>query len=111
MGELETIISKRASREGHDLPDRIKNAPEIHPWLMVYMNAFFALDTQRSHANGVTRIPWLDVRQYALIHNFDKRQTEDLHYYIQLMDITICKRIAASMEKKLKGGNDGGKPA
>lgn len=98
MGELEEILTERALKEGMPIPDRIANAPDIFPWLMLYMRAFFALDTHRSHSQGVSRIPWLAIEQYARINEFDTQQKEDLHFFTSRLDDFMCKKLAAKMK-------------
>ena len=93
MGHLEQNIAKRAFREGKDLPERIKNAPELQPGLELYINAFFDLDTERNHGQGLCAIPISAIAGYASIFGFDCEQTEDLLYFIREMDDAHISRL------------------
>ncbi len=66
------------------------------------MQAFFDLDSERSHAMGVTLIPWSAIRNYAEFHDFDEEQTSDLIYFIRKMDGENAKRL---MRKSGNGEN------
>lgn len=98
MGPIEQTIIRQAVQAGHPLPDRIANAPELQEGLQLYLQAFFDLDSERSHATAPTAIPWSSVQYYASSFDFDEEQTEDLHFFIRRMDSEHLKRI----DKKLK---------
>lgn len=107
MGHLERNIAKQAYREGRELPDRVKNAPELKPGLELYLTAFFDLDTERHHGNGICAIPISSIAGYARIFEFDSEQTEDLFFYIREMDDAHIKRMkqrldAAKSNKRYK---------
>lgn len=85
---------------GQPLPDRIANAPELITGLQLYLQAFFDLDSERSHAMGVTRIPTSRIREYSTYYEFDDEQAEDLLYLIKKMDTDHCDRLA----EKAKSG-------
>lgn len=100
MGPVEQALAKQAMRAGNKLPDRIANAPELKIGLQLYLQAFFELDSERSHAMAPTAIPWTSVKDYAQAFGFDEEQTEDLHFFIRRMDGEHLQRIA----RKLKNG-------
>ena len=52
QGPHEVMIAQQSVRMGQPLPARIANAPELMLGLQVYLQAFFDLDSERSHANG-----------------------------------------------------------
>jgi hypothetical protein len=54
--------------------------------LQLYLNAFFDLDSERSHGNGLTPIPWTSIMNYAKAFDFDNEQTEDLIFFIRKLD-------------------------
>lgn len=79
---------------GQPLPDKIANAPELYSGLQLYLQAFFELDSERSHGMGVTMIPWMSIKYYAESNEFSLDQSEDLMYFIRKMDIAHIKRIS-----------------
>lgn len=75
------------------LPDRIANAPELYEGLQLYLQAFFDLDSERSHGMGITMIPWQSINYYAMAYEFTDDQKEDLMYFIRKMDVAHTKRL------------------
>ena len=73
-------------REGTPLPASIQNAPELPFWLSMFFEAFHALNPSRYSVNGTSPIPWDLVQAYAVHHDFDEYQTEQLHYFVAAMD-------------------------
>lgn len=103
LGESEQKIALAAMRAGQPLPDRIANAPELQLGLSLYLTAFFDLDSERSHSQGVTMIPLSRVRSYAEDYEFDAEQTEDLIFFIREMDTAHCKRVGEKQAAAAKG--------
>lgn len=99
MGPHEQTIAKQAIRAGQPVPDRIANAPELEIGLHIYLQAFLDLDSERSHANGLTAIPWSSITSYANAFGFDDEQTEDLHYLVRRLDHEHLKRLQAKHGK------------
>jgi len=106
LGPIEQNIAKQAMRAGLPIPERIANAPELKEGLQLYLQAFFDLDSERSHALAPTAIPFTSVATYARAFSFDEEQTEDLLFFIRRMDTEHLKRLA---KKKPNTGNKGGK--
>jgi len=100
MSKIEQSIAKQALRSGRPVPDRIANAPELKPGLLLYMQAFFDLDSERSHAFGPTPIPWTSIYQYTKAFELDPEQTEDMFYFIKAMDSANLKRIEEKSKQK-----------
>jgi len=92
MGQIEQQIIKQSIREGKPIPDRIQNAPILPNYLIMYLQAFYELDTERIHQY----IPFSSILRYAKFYEFDREQTENLIYYIRQIEKEIEK-------KKLKG--------
>lgn len=70
--------------------------------LQFFFTAFFDLDTERSHANGLTRIPWSKIKGYAEHYALSDEQTDDLLHFILRMDDAHLARL---WEKQPKNGN------
>lgn len=100
MGAIEQNLARQAMRSGQKMPDRIANAPELNLGLQLYIEAFFDLDSERSHAQGPTPIPWTSIQSYAEAWDFDDEQTEDLFYLIKKLDTFNLKRISDKMSTK-----------
>lgn len=94
MGPIEQSITKQAKRSGRPIPDRIKNAPKLsRPGLQLYLDAFFELDSERSHSLSLTPIPGSCIRSYADYYEFDHEQAEDLLFLIREMDAENLQRL------------------
>jgi hypothetical protein len=79
---------------GLPLPDFIANAPKLEIGLQFFLQAFFDLDTERSHSMGVTMIPWSSIKDYAVTYELNDEDTEDLIYLIRQMDLEHTKRLS-----------------
>lgn len=77
--------------------------------LQLYLDAFFDLDSERSHVQGVTAIPQSRVRDYAKAYEFDEEQTADLQYFIRIMDTDHMKRVAAKQKAAAEAASKGKK--
>lgn len=64
----------------------IKLKPTLLSGLDFYYTAFFDLSTTRSTGFGVSLISWLNVRQYAVLHELDTMSTYFLHRAVKAMD-------------------------
>lgn len=102
MGSSEVQIAKQAMREGRQLPDRIQNAPELLSGLYLYIQAFFDLDTERSHDFGFRKIPFSSIINYAKAYKFDDDQMQDLVYIIKQMDDAYIDRLNKKKPKPKK---------
>lgn len=99
MGSSEKQFAKQAMREGKAIPDRIANAPELLTGLYLYIEAFFDLDTERSHDWGFRRIPFTTIIDYANAFNFSEEETEDLVYFVKQMDAAHIERLKSKAPK------------
>jgi hypothetical protein len=102
MGPMEQKIALQSMRMGQPLPDRIQNAPELDYGLSLYLDAFFDLDSERSHAQGVVMIPFSRIVGYADAYGFDQEQKEDLIYFIRGMDTEHCIRVAERQKQAMQ---------
>ena len=89
---------------GLPLPDFIANAPKLETGLQLFLQAFFDLDTERSHSLGVTMIPHSRIREYAKDIELDSEDREDLIYFIREMDLAHTKRLTAKNKTKATDG-------
>ncbi len=102
MGPHEQAIAKQSFRAGQPLSERIQNAPELRIGLQLYIQAFFDLDSERSHAQGLAAIPWTSINEYAKVFDFDEEQTDDLFFFIRKLDASHLKRLDAKNKTNVK---------
>lgn len=100
IGASEQTIIRQALQAGQPIPSRIANAPNLIQGLEIYLQAFFDLDSERSHAMGPTSIPWTSISEYAKAFEFDETQTEDLFFFIKKLDGENLKRIEKKQNAK-----------
>lgn len=81
------------------LPDRIQNAPELELGLMLYLVAFWDLDSCRPLGYGEGPIPWTTIEQYAQLNGIEGEQCEMLHYHVRQLDNTYLKHRASKRPK------------
>ena len=67
---IEKTIVDQAIRAGAKIPNEILEAPELYEGSKIYFDAFIALDTERSHAMGLTSIPWSKIKNYCDHYGF-----------------------------------------
>lgn len=86
-------------RSGQKLPDRIANAPELQIGLQLYLQAFFDLDSERSHEFAPKPIPRSKVAEYIKELDLNEEQAEDLFFFIRKMDGAHLTRLEAKIRK------------
>lgn len=100
LGPIEQDIARQAMQARKPLPSNIQNAPELDIGLQLYLQAFFDLDSERSHAYALVRIPSSAIRLYAREFEFDETQTELLDVYIAEMDNANLARLKRKQDAK-----------
>lgn len=70
----------------------------------MYYDAFFDLDTTRSHTTSFSRISWLSIREYAEVHDYEPHQVAFLLYCIPQMDNALRE----VLDKKRNVNGDAG---
>jgi hypothetical protein len=69
------------------LPDSIKNAPELLPGLSLYLTGFFDLTADRQLGFGsVGAIPFTAIVRYCELYDLDDETTETFIFHIRKMD-------------------------
>ncbi len=102
LAPIEQNIAKQAMRSGEPLPDRIANSPELIEGLQLFLNAFFDLDSERTHALALTPIPWSSIDRYARSYRLSDEQYEDLHFFLRRMDNAHLVRLKQKQPKSGK---------
>jgi len=94
-------------RQNNAAPPENKNEePEIKPNLNLYLDAFFELDSERTHGEGLSPIPSSAIRAYAKDYGFSELQFYKLKYLIREMDKAHLKMLAKKMKEETKVGNN-----
>lgn len=102
MGKFEEGLVEQSILLGTPLPDRILNKPELPESLQFVLGAFFDLDTERHHGNGLQRIPWSSILRYADFYEMEDSYKEDFFYLIKGLDIHLLNKLDAEQKAKLK---------
>jgi hypothetical protein len=88
-------------RDGIQIPEDIATQPTLPSNLLGYLDAFYDLDTERNHGQGLARIPWSKITYYGEFYRYD---LDELHYFIRKMDDALL----ADMAEGLKSGRSAG---
>jgi len=94
---------RQAKQFGGKLPERIVNAPSLFTGLELYFSAF--LDLTSCRALGYSSegpISWLSINEWALVHELDAEQRENLLYFIPRMDAAFLEHRAKKLNAELK---------
>ena len=88
-------------RDGVSLPSVLTTQPRLPVSLLMYLDAFFELDSERTYAQGVVgRIPWSSIVQYAQHYGFE---VEETLFFIREMDDAYISQLMSR-----QGGASGG---
>lgn len=90
------MIIRNCYRRNQPLPKKIQEAPELMTGLGLYFDAFNELDTCRSYGMAIGPIPWSFTQDYAITNGFSQEQADDLHFFIQRMDVAYRKEVSKS---------------
>lgn len=82
-GGVHDALAAQMERDGIELPKQISNQPMLKTSLIVYLDAFYELDTERAHGMGLVRMPWGRIVAYGLHYGFD---IEELVFFMRRMD-------------------------
>lgn len=99
LAPIEQNVARQAVQARRPLPSNIKNAPELRIGLQLYLQAFFDLDSERSHAFSLVRIPSSKIRQYAREFELNEEQCDSLQFFVEQMDGSHLKRLKDRQDK------------
>lgn len=102
MGRYEESLIRQSRQVGTPLPNRILNKPKLFQGLQFTLGAFFDLDSERHHGNGLQRIPWSSILRYGLHYELDEDELEDFFYLIKRMDTHLLDKLEAEQKAKAK---------
>jgi len=98
LGKDEQTIARQAYVNRQPLPDRIQNAPKLLPGLELWLQAVLDLDSDRTDG----QIPWSSIARYSEFYDFDATLSEDLFYYVRVLDGVILDRRAKKREAEMQ---------
>jgi hypothetical protein len=93
MGQVEQRMIRECYLRKRELPDRIKNAPDLFMGLELTFNAFLELNTTRNTGWSAGPIPSWCIAELADRFDLEEEESEDLHYLIRLMDQEFLKYV------------------
>lgn len=85
---------KQCKADGLPVPDKIKNAPELRPWLQIYWTTFEDLGSCRQVGMAVGPIPWTAINEYGKVYGFTEEQVRLCTWYIRELDTVYLKHLA-----------------
>lgn len=86
QGPVEAGVLRQALALKAPIPKKFAEAPELPLGTELYLEAFWDLDSCRGVGLGLTAIPWSAVMDYAQAYELDAEQTEDLVYFVRVLD-------------------------
>jgi hypothetical protein len=99
-GGVQKTLAAQMELDGVEIPQVVSEQPLLQSNLLGYLDAFYELDTERSHGFALVRIPWSRIVQFGVHYGFD---VEELVFFIRKMD-------DAHLDQLRKTKNDGGTP-
>lgn len=85
-GDIEQILVQQARNAGEPIPEAIANKPRLAPGNRFFWDAFFDLDTERSHGQGLSKIPRSAISAYAAECGLNEDEKFELIYVIRRVD-------------------------
>lgn len=73
-------------RYGQPLPDRIREAPELHLGLNLFYTGFLDLTSERQLGLGLGPIPTIAILEYCHMRGIKGEQAEDFLWLIKRLD-------------------------
>lgn len=103
QGKNEEKIVRLAKANRQEIPDIIKNKPQLLPGLDIYYKAFWELSTCRSIGMMEGPIWWIAIRDYADEMEFTGIDRIRFFFLIKQMDSEYTSVRAKEVEKKKNG--------
>lgn len=100
MGKTEGKLIQQALRAKEEIPEAIRNAPELFPGLEFFYGAFWDLNTTRSMGMAEGYIPITAVWSYGDRLQLDEETQHHLEYLVKVMDMEYINYRQQEMEKK-----------
>ena len=101
MGDVEEMLVRQMRLAGEPIPEHIAKAQKIGATEQFWYQAFFDLDTERTHGQGLTKIPRSAIVAYAAECGLNEEEKQELIYVIRTVDNEHLSELA----KKQKDAN------
>jgi hypothetical protein len=88
-------------RDGVPIPDDLAVVPTLPLGLVGYLDAFYELDTERHHGQGLMRIPWGSIVRYGQHYGYN---VDELLFFIRRMDDAHLENMR---KRTSNGGSEG----
>lgn len=100
-GNSDNAVLQQALKNGEELPDFIKNKPElIDESLQFYLQAFFVLESERPVGFTVSPIPITKIIEYAKFLSYKSyAEMYDFVYIIRTLDSITLKHANEKTKK------------
>ncbi len=92
-GGVGDSLAAQMERDGVEVPKQVSDQPKLLSDLQCYVDAFYELDTERSHQFGLVRIPWSSIVAYGDRYDFD---VDELVFFIRKMDDAHLSKLRSS---------------
>jgi hypothetical protein len=87
---------------GRKAPEWFESVPELLPNESYYLEAFWALTTDRQAGMSTGPIPWSSVQRYGEAKGLDSANIEALHMIVRAMDNTFLGFVQDEQERQRK---------
>ena len=89
---MEEAILRICAQDGfRQIPDAIKNAPELAAGLDFYLQAFWDLHTCRPTGWSEGQIPWTSLVEWGRMYCENQEQFEVLEFHVKNLDAAYLK--------------------
>lgn len=92
-GSFDNAVLQQALKNGEELPDFIRNKPELlDEGLRFYLQAFFVLESERQVGFGIAPIPITKIIEYAKFLTYQTH--EEMYDFVSIMrslDMVVVK--------------------
>ena len=104
LGKDEAGLIENALRAGQELPEKIKNAPDLWMGNHFYYAAYMQLSSDRAGME-LGPIRFSAIERFADLHSLSYEERVDLHDILASVDNQYLAHINAKREKKRKIGD------
>lgn len=82
-GGVKDALHDQMVRDGVRPPTEVSSQPVLAANLIGFLDAFYELDTERTHGEALVRIPWSSIVYYGEYYGFS---VDELLFFIRRMD-------------------------
>lgn len=101
-------MAKAAEKRRGQVPEFLRDAPQIEEGLDLHWDAFSVLTTTRQIGQGVMGpIPWDKIMDYASKYDLDEEQGERMVAYIRAMDTVYLDHFHKKLKDRIQSATSG----